>query len=55
MNAAALDAFGAMYLDEHANLRRTLAAMSASVEHAADVGAERVEEHEARFGIQSGT
>ena len=50
----ALDAFGRMYVDEDANLRRTLAAITVSVEHAADVGAERVGEAQARFGIQSG-
>lgn len=55
MDDEALAIFGDMYLSHGGNLRRTLAAMMAGVEHAADVGADRVTASEARFAIESGS
>ena len=51
LDTAALDAFGAFYTETGGSLRHTLAAMAASVEHAAEVGAGQVGEREARYGI----
>lgn len=51
IDTAALDAFGEFYGEVGGSFRHTLAAIAASVEHAADVGVDRVEEHEARYGI----
>ena len=50
----ALREFGPMYVDEGANLRRTLSAIAISVEHTADMGEEMVGAAEARVGIGSG-
>lgn len=52
MNEEALDAFGAFYEGTGASIRHTLAAIAASVEHAAEAGADRVGGPEARYGIE---
>lgn len=51
LDAAAVDAFGQLYTEGSGSLRHTLAAIAASVEHAAEVGVDRVGEAEARYGI----
>ena len=51
IDAAALQAFGEFYGEIGGSFRHTLAAIAASVEHAADVGVDRVQESEARYGI----
>ncbi len=47
----ALEAFGAFYSETGGNLRHVLAAIAASVEHAAEVGVDCVREPEARYGV----
>lgn len=51
IDPAALQAFGEFYGELGGSFRHTLAAVAASVEHAADVGVDRVQEPEARYGI----